>query len=122
MTGQILMRNVMKIGEGRLDLFCAAVLEAVEFAQQHGPQVMVQTFVDRDAMRMTSFQLYRNSQDILRHWELSDPHIKKVSQHGTVETLEVYGTPNEQVMAGLAGFIDDGRGRIIPPLTGFSRF
>lgn len=122
MTDQILMRNVMKITEGSLDLFCEAVAEAVEFVRRHGPQLMVQTFIDRDGMRATSFQLYRNSVDVLRHWEWSDPYIQKVSQYCEVEKLELYGNPCEAVRAGVSSFIEDGRGQIIVPLTGFSRF
>jgi hypothetical protein len=122
MTDQILLRNVMKITEGRLDLFCEAVSEAVGFVEQHGPQLMVQTFIDREEMRATSFQLYRNSADMLRHWELSDPYIQKVSQHCEVERLELYGNPCEEVRAGISSFLKDGRGQIITPLVGFARF
>jgi len=122
MTDQILMRNVMKINENRLEPFCEAVREAVAFAERHGPQLMVRTFIDDNAMRATSFQLYRNSQDIVRHWELADPHIQNVSQYCSVERLEVYGAPSDAVLAGLGPFLADERGVIIAPLTGFSRF
>lgn len=121
-TEQILMRSVMKITEGRLDQFCDAIFEALESAEKHGPQLMVQTFTDREGMRATSFQLYRNSADVLRHWELSGSCIKKVSLHCTVEQFELYGNPSEEVAAGISQFIGDGRGRIVKPLMGFSRF
>lgn len=38
----LLFRNTMRITEGRLADFKGAVREAVEFAEQRGPQLMVQ--------------------------------------------------------------------------------
>lgn len=119
---KILLRNQMKIIDGRLEPFSDAVRKAIEFVEKHGPQLMVQTYIDELSMRAVSFQLYRNSADVLRHWELSDPYIQAVSEHCTVERLEVYGAPNEQVVTGLAQFLDEGRAVIIRPLAGFSRF
>ncbi|WP_206185251.1 hypothetical protein [Sphingosinicella sp. CPCC 101087] len=83
----------MKITEGHLDAFREAVGTAIDFVEANGPQLMVRTFVDEQAMRAVNFQLYRNSDDILRHWALSDPYIKDVSAHCTVEAFEVYGDP-----------------------------
>ncbi|PDS99877.1 hypothetical protein CO659_03850 [Rhizobium sp. S9] len=122
MTEQILLRNQMKITDGRLEPFSDAVRNAIEFVETHGPQLMVQAYIDEWNLRAVSFQLYRNSADVLRHWDMSDPYIQAVSEHCTVEKLEVYGSPNEQVLTGLARFLDDGRALIIRPLAGFTRF
>ncbi|MBV7517434.1 hypothetical protein [Ensifer sp. ENS12] len=122
MTEQLLFRNLMRITPGHLDPFREAVLGAIAFVERHAPQLMVQTFIDEKAMQAVSIQLYRNSQDVLRHWQMSDAQIQDVSAHCTVERLEVYGNPSEAVAKGLAPFIGDGRGFIMPPLTGFSRF
>ena len=56
-----------------LDGFREAITAAIEFVEQHGPQDMVQVFIDEEQMLGHSFQLYANSAAILRHWELSDP-------------------------------------------------
>ncbi|WP_077960562.1 hypothetical protein [Ensifer adhaerens] len=122
MTEQLLFRNLMKITPGHLDEFREAVKRAIAFVEAHAPQLMVQTFIDEKDMRAVSIQLYRNSEDVLRHWQMSDAHINDVSAHCTVERLEVYGAPSVAVAAGVAPFIADGRGFIMPPLTGFSRF
>lgn len=122
MTEQLLFRNVMKITDGRLEPFREAVMQAIEFVEQHAPQLMVRTFIDVQDMRAVSFQLYRNSEDVLRHWEMSDPYIRAVSKHCTVERFEVYGDPSDEVQAGLSQFLTDGRGEIMPPLAGYSRF
>jgi hypothetical protein len=122
MANQILMRNRMKIAEGRLEPFSQAIREAVDFVALNGPQMMVQTFIDEEEMSAVSFQLYRNSQDVLRHWQLSDPYIQRVMEHCTVENFEVYGSPDSEVLAGLSQMIRDGRCRIVKPLAGFTRF
>ncbi len=122
MDEQILFRNVMKITPGRLEAFRAAVEEAIEFVEQNAPQVMVKTYVDEQEMCAVSFQLYRKSDDVLRHWKLSDPYIQKVSENCTVEKFEVYGEPSEEVAAGIAEALGDNRARFLKPLAGFSRF
>ncbi|MGF6174602.1 hypothetical protein [Ensifer sp. 4252] len=122
MTDQLLFRNVMKIKAGHLQPFREAVRAAVDFVEENAPQLMVRTFIDEAEMRAVSYQLYRSSADVLRHWQMSDAHIQSVSEHCTVEKFEVYGDPNEEVARGVSQFMDDGRGMIMPPLKGFSRF
>ncbi len=58
----------MRITKGHLAGFKGAVQEAVKFAKQHGPQLMVQTFIDEQQMLAYSFQLYRDSESVLVHW------------------------------------------------------
>jgi hypothetical protein len=42
----ILFRNMMRITEGHLHAFKRAIIEAVEFVEENGPQLMVQTFIN----------------------------------------------------------------------------
>ncbi len=65
--------------DGHLDEFKEAVRHAVEFVEQHGPQLMGQVFVDDTQMVAHSFQLYPDSAAIPRPWRLSDPYIRDVS-------------------------------------------
>lgn len=104
----LLLHNTMRIAEGRLDEFKAAVRRAVEFVEQHGPQLMVQVFIDDERMLAHSFQLYPNSAAILRHWSLSDPYIREVMEHCTVERLEMYGEPDDTVRRELQPVTTDG--------------
>lgn len=122
MTDQLLFRNVMKIKDGHLQAFREAVEAAIAFVEGNAPQLMVRAFIDEAEMRAVSFQLYRNSADVLRHWQMSDAHIQSVSEHCTVEKFEVYGDPSEEVARGVAQFMNDGRGMVMLPLKGFSRF
>ncbi|MDA3626944.1 hypothetical protein OU415_15980 [Saccharopolyspora sp. WRP15-2] len=116
MTEPILFRNLMQIADGHLEEFKAAVRAAVDFACEHGPQLLVEVFIDEDRMECTSFQLYRDSDAVLRHWELADPHIQAVMEHCTVKDFAVFGDPDARVRAGLGPDVP-----FTPHLTGFHR-
>src|ERR671916_3499325 len=116
----LLFCNTMRITQGHLEGFKDTVREAVEFAEQHGPQLMVQTFIDEQQMLAYSFQLYRDSESVLVHWQLSDPYISKVMEHCTVEKFDVYGQPSEEVMEGL-NRLGESMTTVTPRLMGFVR-
>lgn len=85
----LLLHNTMRITEGHLDAFREAVRRAVEFVERHGPQIMVQVFVDAEQLVAHSFQLYPDSAAIRAHGRLSDPYIPEVMRHCTVARLEM---------------------------------
>ena len=118
----VLLHNTMKIAEGRLDGFREAVRRAVGFVEVHGPQLMVRVFVDEPELRAHSFQLYADSDAVRAHWRMSEPYIAEVMEHCSVESLEVYGDPDEDVRAALApGTAGPFPVRIVPLFTGFLR-
>jgi hypothetical protein len=100
---RLLFRNTMRITDGHLVEYCAAIERAVEFARTHAPQLLVDVFIDEDTMRATSFQIYADSAAVERHWQLSDPYIADVMLHCDVERFEVFGTPSPPVLAQLTG-------------------
>ncbi len=104
----LLMHNTMRITAGHLVEFKEAVRRAVEYVERHGPQLTVQVFVDDEQRIAHSFQLYPDSAAVLRHWSLSDPYISDVMQHCTVESLVLYGEPDEAVAEGLSSMLADG--------------
>lgn len=97
---RLIFRNTMKITPGHLEEYRQAILDAVSFAESHAPQFMVDVFIDEDELTATSFQIYADSNAVLRHWELSDPYIAKVMEHCTVAKLDVFGEPSDEVRAG----------------------
>ena len=52
-SSTILFRNTMRITDGHLDGFRHAIAQAVAFAQEHGPQLMVEVFIDEERMLAT---------------------------------------------------------------------
>jgi hypothetical protein len=122
-SGTILFRNTMRITDGHLDGFRHAIARAVAFAQENGPQLMVEVFVDDERMLAYSFQLYRDSDSIRTHWRLSDPYIREVMEHCTVQHFEVFGHPDADIVAALK--TPDGGSfpfSVSPRLAGFNRF
>ncbi|GAA3919293.1 hypothetical protein GCM10022244_30520 [Streptomyces gulbargensis] len=119
----LLFRNTMRITDGHLDDFREAVAQAVAFAEQHGPQLMVQTFVDEERMRAHSFQLYRDSDAVRVHWKLADPFIQDVMRHCRVERFEVFGEPDADVAAGVRAALGEQCALTFSPrIAGFVRF
>ncbi|MFJ4685400.1 hypothetical protein [Streptomyces sp. NPDC088789] len=119
----ILFRNTMRITPGHLEGFREAIAQAVDFAEQHGPQLMVQTFVDEEQMLAHSFQVYEDSDAVRLHWKLADPHIQEVMKHCVVEQFEVFGEPDAGVAAGLRESLGDQcPASFSPRAAGFLRF
>lgn len=119
----LLFRNTMRITDGHLESFRGAIAKAVAFAQQHGPQLMVETFVDEERMLAHSFQLYRDSDAVRLHWKLADPYIQEVMEHCRVERFEVFGEPDADVVAGVRAAL--GEQCVVtfaPRIAGFVRF
>lgn len=121
--GILLFRNTMRITDGHLESFRSAIARAVDFAERHGPQLTVQTFVDEERMLAHSFQLYRDSDAVRLHWKLADPYIQEVMEHCRVEHFEVFGEPDADVAAGLRSALGEhGALRFSPRIAGFDRF
>lgn len=119
--GPILLRNTMAFDKDRVAAFKKAIIDAVEFAREHAPQLMVQTFIDDDQGICYSFQLFRDSDAILRHWQVSDPNIAEVMKYCEVRSMEVYGSPSNEVRDGILKSVGEANVSFIPQLTGFSR-
>jgi hypothetical protein len=119
----LLFRNTMRIAEGHLQGFRDAVTRAVAFAEQHGPQLMVETFVDEERMLAHSFQLYQDSDAVRLHWKLADPYIHEVMKHCQVERFEVFGVPDADVVAGVRSALGEQCTLTFSPrIAGFVRF
>ncbi|MFM9368651.1 hypothetical protein [Streptomyces sp. Da 82-17] len=119
----LIFRNTMRITDGHLDGFRAAIADAVDFARRHGPQLMVETFVDEERMLAHSLQIYRDSDAVRLHWKLADPYIQEVMKHCRVEHFEVFGEPDADVREGLrTGLGDQAPPSYAPRAAGFLRF
>lgn len=100
-----LLRNTLQITTGHLDSFTRAIQHAVE------PHMLAY-----------SFQLYRDSQSIIDHWQMSDPYIREVMKHCTVQRLDVYGQSNKAAQDGIAqSSSDDVIVTVTPRFNGFTR-
>lgn len=117
--GAILLRNTMAYDREHADEFEQAIRNAVLFAEKNAPQLMVQVFIDHEKSLCYSFQLYANSEAILRHWEVSDPHITEVMRYCVVKSMEVYGSPSESVRNGILQSVGSDKVTFTPGLVGY---
>lgn len=81
----------------------------------------MQVYIDDDKALCYSFQLFRDSEAILRHWQISDPNITEVMKYCVVRSMEVYGSPNEAVRLGILKSVGDTFVSFTPELVGFFR-
>lgn len=121
-NGAILFRNTMAYDTSKADKFKEAIYHAVEFAQKNAPQLMVQVFIDETRGLAYSFQLYRNSDDILKHWNVSDKNIGEVMKYCEVTKFEVYGNPSKEVIDGILSFVGEDKVSFTPELVGYHQF
>ncbi|MEC5397449.1 hypothetical protein [Uliginosibacterium sp. H1] len=119
--GAILLRNTMAFDRAHVAEFRRAILSAVEFAKQNAPQLMVQVYIDEAQGLCFSFQLFPDSEAILRHWQVSDPNIAEVMKYCQVRSMEVYGSPNDAVREGILGSVGEASVSFTPELVGFHR-
>ena len=123
MSDQIMQLTTFEIHEGHLDQFKESIAQAVTFAEANGPQLMVEVYLDEQAMRAHSCQIFANSVSILAHWALADPHIQSVMEHCTLKRLDVFGRPSDAVLAGIDPLRMQGvEVTVTPSLRGFGRF
>lgn len=119
--GPILLRNTMAFDREHAPEFKEAIVNAVEFAGRHAPQLMVQTYIDDENGLCYSFQLYQDSDAILRHWQVSDRNIAEVMKYCVVRSMEVYGSPSEAVRDGIMGSVGEAKVSFTTGLAGFCR-
>src|SRR5690606_20026280 len=119
--GPILLRNTMAFDRRHAAEFKQAIIKAVEFANEHAPQLMVQTYVDEENGLCYSFQLFRDSDAILRHWQVSDPNIAEVMKYCEVRSMEVYGSPSTAVRDGILQSVGEAKVSFTPEFVGFLR-
>ncbi|MFI5617648.1 hypothetical protein [Streptomyces sp. NPDC051567] len=118
----LLFHNTMRITDNHLEGFRDAIARAVRFAGEHGPQLMVEVFIDEPRMTAHSFQLFRDSDAVRTHWQLADPYIQEVVEHCRVERFEVFGEPDADVTAGIRDAIGEAALTFSPRTAGFIRF
>lgn len=117
----ILLRNTMAFNPDETDAFKLAIQDAVRFAEKNAPQLMVKVYIDTEHALCYSFQLYADSEAILRHWDVSDPHIAAVMKHCVVKHMEVYGSPSDAVRNGILAAVGSDKVTFTPELIGYHR-
>ena len=122
MSEHILFVTTFQIEDGALEKFKEAVRRSTDFIEANGPQLMSWVCIDENEMRAHGVQFHRDSESILTHWQLADPHMRDVMQYITTTRVDLYGQPNEAVMEGMRRLSSKGAVlSVTPRFVGFSR-
>ncbi len=117
MSDRLIQFTTFRIHADRLEAFKDSVAEA------HGPQLLVELYIDERAMRACSCQLQPDSEAVLSHWALADPYVQAVMETCALERVDVYGRPNNVVLARLRALPERGNPLTVTPgFVGFGRF
>lgn len=123
MSEPIAFITTLKIHDGKLEEFKAATTKSIAFAEENGPQVLAGVHIDEKDMRAHGFQVHRDSESILKTWQVMDPNIREVLQYSTTTRVDIYGQPNEAVMEGMKRLAGEGVTLTVTPRhAGFVRF
>jgi hypothetical protein len=123
MSGHIIFITTSQIQNGTLEKIKEAARKSVDFIEANGPQLLAEVCIDENELRFYSIQVHRDSESILTHWQLADPHMRDVMQYITTTRVDIYGQPNEDVMEGMQRFSSQGAVlSVTARFAGFSRF
>jgi hypothetical protein len=122
MSGPIVFVTTFEIHEGKLNAFKEGARRSMEFIEANGPQVMAGVYLDEANLRAHGVQIHRDSESILKHFQLADPYMKDVMPHITTRRVDFYGQPGEAVMQ-VAQKIASGGAvlTVTPRFAGFER-
>ena len=101
MSVPIIFITNFQIENGALEKFKEAVRKSMDFLETNSPQLMAEVCIDENEMRAHGVQVHRDSESILAHWQLAEPHMRAVMQYTTTPRIDIYGQPNEAVMVGM---------------------
>ena len=122
MSVPIVFVTTFQIESGALEKFKEAVQKSMDFLEVSGPQLMAEVCIDENQMRAHGVQIHRDSESILTHWQLAEPHMRDVMQHTTTTRVDIYGQPNEAVVEGMQRLPSKGAVvSVTPQFVGFSR-
>ncbi len=118
----IVFVTTFRIQDGALEKFKEATRKSMEFLQSNGPQLFAEVCIEENEMRAHGIQVHRDSESILAHWQLADPHMRDVMQYITTTRVDIYGQPSEAVMEGMRRLSSQGAVLpVTPRFAGFSR-
>jgi quinol monooxygenase YgiN len=99
MSEPIISLDTSLIRDGRLDELKRAVADLVEFVRSNEPRpVVYEVYVDNTGSRMTVVQVHPDSASMEYHMTVAGPAFAGFAELVTLSTLDVYGTPSEELL------------------------
>ncbi|HET9671654.1 MAG TPA: hypothetical protein VFQ40_02255 [Actinomycetota bacterium] len=104
MADPIVSVDTSEIHEGKLDELRAAVSELAAFVESNeADPLSYLVYFSEDGRRMTVVQVHPDAGSMERHMEVAAPMFARFADLLTLRTVDVYGTPSEEVLSRLRG-------------------
>jgi hypothetical protein len=99
MSEPVISIDTSLIRDGRLEELKSAVAELVEFVRANEPRpIAYEVFFDQTGSRMTVVQVHPDSASMEHHMTVAGPAFAGFAGLITLSTMDVYGTPSEEVL------------------------
>ena len=99
MSEPVISLDTSLIRDGRLEELKGAVAELVEFVRSNEPRPIVyEVYFDQTGSRMTVVQVHPDSASMEYHMTVAGPAFAGFAELVTLSTLDVYGTPSEELL------------------------
>jgi hypothetical protein len=119
--------GTFRLKRGRLDDFRASCREIVQFVETNEPRVIAFNFYgSEDGSEASLVQVHPDADSMLTHMRLLYEHIAEAydedSPIDVTTSVQVYGTPTDEVLEMIKGFGPDVPLLVKPhPIDGFTR-
>ncbi|MDL5362919.1 putative quinol monooxygenase [Halalkalicoccus sp. NIPERK01] len=102
------------VREGKLDELEAGMSDLVEFVEANEPEILAyDVYFSEDGGRMTVVHMHSDPATLAHHMEVAGPEFPTVGPFIDLESIDVYGTPSEDVVERLREKASTlGRGRV----------
>lgn len=114
-----------KISDGKFDELRAAVTELAAFIESREPQLLAyHVYLSEDRAQMSVVHLHRDAESLKVHLKIGGPVFARFADLLTLESIDIYGTPDEVLMAELrkkAQLLGSGTVRVHALHAGFDR-
>lgn len=115
-----------RVREGKLDELEEAMADLVEFVEENEPQILsYDVYFSADGTRMAVLHVHPDSASLEFHMDIGGPKFLPIGEFVEIETIDVYGRPNEKVLEQLhdkASILGSGAVSIHDLHQGFERF
>jgi len=98
MKDEILLIAQFEINKEKIDEFKDLYNQGIETVRQRQPDVLnFNLYLNQDETVLSSVEVYRDSQAILKHFEYSSERIGKILKICKVTNVEVYGNVSDEI-------------------------
>lgn len=99
MSESIVYVDRSRVHDGRLDELRTAMAELVAFVDDNEPEILAyNVYFDEDGEQMTVIHVHADPSTLEYHMEVAGPKFPPIGEFITLESIDVYGHPGEDIV------------------------